>query len=260
MDDEAYVQGLLAILTNPEPSGIDPADPYGQADDRIDRYDGFGRELRVTSAAVVPSEHGAMVELGFVLDLPDDLVAAGVPREGTLRLPVAAEWRSASNYDDPADYAPEVARQLMRSIHRHVGAHRPRTPTAPTLPGRGEQWQLLLELLGRHGEVTEVSHGRLQVVRDGNVRTQLITPDQWEQELLASGVNLYEGHVLDLFWDTQIHLSDPPPPDEAYLVHWDGKVQRSVREALPPVRPYRRIDPIPGARWVAARPRAPTGE
>ncbi len=58
MDDTAYVSELFGILTNPAPTGIDPDDPYGQADDGIDRYDGFGRDVRVTSARVVPGEHG----------------------------------------------------------------------------------------------------------------------------------------------------------------------------------------------------------
>ena len=46
MSDEEYVATLLAILTNPAPTGIDPADPYGSADDGIDRYGGFGRDVQ----------------------------------------------------------------------------------------------------------------------------------------------------------------------------------------------------------------------
>jgi hypothetical protein len=201
-----------------------------------------------------------MVELGYELEIPDRPELAGVPRHNAIRLPVAAEWRTASNLDDPADYAPEVARQLMGSVHRHIRAHQPGTRTVPALPGRAEQWRLLLEYLGRQGEVTEVSPGRLEVVRDEHLRTVLITPDQWEQELVRHGVNLFEGHVLDLFWATPFHVSGPPPPDEAYFVFWDGGIQRSVREALPPVRPYRRIDPVPGAYWAAYLPGAPSGE
>lgn len=72
MDDATYVQTLLAILTNPSPTGVDPDDPCGQADDGIDRYDDFGRDVRVTSARVVPGEHAPMLEVGFALDVPDD--------------------------------------------------------------------------------------------------------------------------------------------------------------------------------------------
>ena len=53
MSEEEYVATLLAILTNPAPSGIDPADPYRRADDGIDRYDGFGRDVRVIDLGVV---------------------------------------------------------------------------------------------------------------------------------------------------------------------------------------------------------------
>ena len=31
MDGATYVEGLLAILTDPSPKGIDPDDPYGTA-------------------------------------------------------------------------------------------------------------------------------------------------------------------------------------------------------------------------------------
>ena len=263
MDDETYVRELFDILTNPSPSGINPADPYGQADDRIDRYDGFGRDLRVTAARVVPGEYGAMVEIGYELEIPDRPDLRGVPRHNAIRLPVSAEWRAASNLDDPADYAPMVARRLMSSVRRHVSAHQPGTPHVHTLPGRKEQWEVLLEHLGRHGEVTEVSPGRLQVVRrrDGRMRTVLITPDQWEQVLLRDGLDLFHGHVIDLLFGTsEIHFSGPPPPDEAYLVVWDGELQRSVREVLPPVRPWHPMKFVPGGSWSAVRRTPESGE
>jgi hypothetical protein len=49
MEDDAYARELWAILTNPTPTGIEPDDPYGQADDGIDRYNGFGRDVWVES-------------------------------------------------------------------------------------------------------------------------------------------------------------------------------------------------------------------
>ena len=52
MEDAAFAAGLLAILTNPHPAGIDPDDPYGQSEDGIDRYDGFGRDVWVESLEV----------------------------------------------------------------------------------------------------------------------------------------------------------------------------------------------------------------
>jgi hypothetical protein len=55
-DDRAFVARLLAILTNREPTGIAPDDPYGRADDGIDRWNGFGREIWVESLQVVDGE------------------------------------------------------------------------------------------------------------------------------------------------------------------------------------------------------------
>jgi hypothetical protein len=52
VQDVAYARRLFAILTNPHPTGVDPDDPYGQADDGIDRYDGFGRDVWVKSLEV----------------------------------------------------------------------------------------------------------------------------------------------------------------------------------------------------------------
>ena len=70
MSEEEYVATLLAILTNPAPSGIDPADPYRRADDGIDRYDGFGRDVRVIDLGVVDGRYGDDLEVSFVLSLP----------------------------------------------------------------------------------------------------------------------------------------------------------------------------------------------
>lgn len=244
MDDEAYVRKLFAILTNPSPTGIDPSDPYGQADDRIDRHDGFGRDVRVTSATVVPGEHGAQVEIGYVLDLPDAPELEGMPPEGSFRLPVAAEWRAASNYSDPADYAPLVAHQVMTQIHRHVRAHQPPQPP-PDLPGRDVQWALLLEHLGDEGSAREISPGRIEVtLEDDEVVTVLVTPEQWEQVLLQ------HWNLLDYFGE----LLGPREDDERYLVFWEGDFERSVREELPPVRPWRPLSVIPGGAWYAYAP------
>ena len=70
MVDEEYLATLLDILTNPAPTGIDPADPYGQADDGINRYNGFGRDVTVTGLRVVDGPHGEELEVTFALALP----------------------------------------------------------------------------------------------------------------------------------------------------------------------------------------------
>jgi hypothetical protein len=91
MDDATYLTRLRAILTNPRPTGTDPADPYGMAGDRIDRSAGFGRDVWVESVDAVGGEHGAEVEVGFGLeppvgreDEPDPL--AGLSREARWQL------------------------------------------------------------------------------------------------------------------------------------------------------------------------------
>ena len=106
MHDEAYVQELLAILTNPAPTGIDPADPDDQADDRTDRYDGFGRDLRVTSAAVA---HELMMSI-------HRHVSAHQPPHR----PVAGGPTSCSSSSGTATSTGRSARHSRRSAH---GSH-----------------------------------------------------------------------------------------------------------------------------------------
>lgn len=245
MGDEEYVRELFAILTNPSPTRIDPANPRSVFADRIDREGAFGREVRVTSATVVPGEHGAQVEVGFVLELPDDPDLEGVPAEGSIRLPVAAEWRAASNYGEPTDYAWLVAHKVEMAIHGHVRAHQPPRPARPDLPGRDDQWAELLEHLGHEGTVEETSPGRIEVTLDGDeVLTVLVTPEQWEQVLLENWT------LHDYFID----LLGPRKRDEQFIVFWEGDLERSVREDLPPVRPWRPMPFVPGGGWYAYPP------
>ena len=184
MDDAAYVQELFDILTRPlDPD--EPVDHYGTGRDGIDRYDGFGRDVRVTSARVtsarvVAGEHAPMLELGFVLDLPDDPALAGVPETGSFRLPVDAEWRRLSGYDDPAAYAPRVAREVVRRVHEHVRAHQAPEPTSGELSSSDEMQGLLLEGLARLGSVREVAAGHLEVAGTwdpSSVVTVILPPD-----------------------------------------------------------------------------------
>jgi hypothetical protein len=126
-------------------------------------------------------------------------------------------------------------------VNRHVRAHQPADRTVEDLPGRDEQWAILLELLGREGTTREVSPGRLEVVRwpDGRILTVVLTPDQWEQYLLRHGVDLEPHNRFDMLLATGQR-------DQVFLVFWDGDLERSVREALPPVRPWRPLPLVPG--------------
>ena len=124
MDDDEYVARLLAILTNPEPPDIDPSDPYRQSSDGIDRDDGFGSELRVESLARIDGPYGEELEVRYVLEVPAG--ETRVPARAETRVPFDAEWRRSSGYDNPAAYAPVVARRASNAGREHVVRHRDR--------------------------------------------------------------------------------------------------------------------------------------
>lgn len=244
VDDEAYVQALLAILTNPNPTGIDPDDPYGQADDGIDRYDGFGREVWVESLRITDGEYGPELEVGFGLAVPPGAAWRPVPRSGLVRLPFESGWRHLSGYDDPAAYAPEVAREVWLAANQHTVRYRSgsdwlvaRDRVRAALPDRDVQWQMLLDALNAEGTVVEGLPTRIDVQLDdgddgdagpSDFVTVVVTPDQWEDVLVdhaSHDVNLYMSELIG-----------PRDDDERFLVFYEGDLVRSSREELPPVR------------------------
>lgn len=236
MEDDAYARRLFAILTNPHPTGIDPADPYGQAADGIDRHDGFGRDVWVTTLEVADGEHGAELVVEFGLVLPSGPDWRSVPQRGTLRLPFDAEWRELSGYEDPAAYAPAVAHQVESAVGKHVARHRSRPAdtrgsgrSRPTLPSREDQWQILVGALRAEGDVGEVAPGTLEVEDpEGTVLTVIVSPDQWERVLRDHAWGDVDMYFADLLGSRQ--------EDETYVVFYDGDLARSTRQQLPPVR------------------------
>jgi hypothetical protein len=242
VDDEEYARALLAILTNPTPEGIDPNDPYGQAADGIDRYDGFGREVVVTSVRPVGGEHGTEFAVGF------ELVGAPTPvPPGEHRVLGDAGWRELSGYADPAAHAPRVAHAVMSSAHTHYQTHRDpaaaegraawRRRTRAALPSRAQQWRLLLDALGEEeGVPVTVAPGRIEVRAAGAEPerppelTLLVTPDQWEDVLVD-----HVGADLDVSLYVAEMLSGRDE-DEDFVVFYRGDLARSIREELPPVR------------------------
>ena len=243
MDDVDYARQVYEVLTAPPDPGISPG---SLGDDWIDRSDGFGTDVKVTAIAVVPGDHGSQLDISYVLDLPDDVV---VPREGSLLLPLDAEWREVSGYTDPEDYAPRIAMRLVRHIHEHVRAHESSQDDDRDLPPRAEQHAMLLEVLGREGEVEQQAPNRY-VVRRGEqeVLTVLLTPDQWERVIRRHGLRrtwLLE-HFDELFAST--------PREERFVVFWDGDVATSTREKLPPAK--RPFPPLSETRRRLAEARA----
>lgn len=232
MDDQSYARRLFAILANPHPTGVDPEDPYGQTDDGIDRHDGFGRDVWVESVKVVDGEHGAELEVEFGLAPASSPELGEVPPRGTLRLPMDTEWRQLSGYTDPAAYAPAVAHAVEMSAWQHVARHlraQGSERERPALPAREAQWQLLLDALGSEGATREIAPGRIEVRgTNGGVVTVLISPDQWEHVLLEEAWS-----EVDLYVDG---LLGPRQDDETFVVFYNGRLHRSTREELPPVR------------------------
>jgi len=236
MEDDAYARRLFAILTNRHPTGVDPEDPYGQADDGIDRYDGFGRDVWVESVAVAHGEHGAELVVEFGLVLPSEPDLRGVPQGGTHRVPFDAEWRELSGYAEPAVYAPVVAAEVEIAARDHVERYwrRRADPVGggqgrPALPARDAQWQIFLGALGDEGAVREVAPGRIEIhVSGGAVVTVVVSPDQWERVLAGPAwgeVGLYFAELLG-----------PRQEDEEFVVFYNGALARSTREKMPPVR------------------------
>lgn len=259
MSDEEYVATLLAILTNPAPTGIDPADPYGRADDGIDRYDGFGRDVRVSGLQVVAGPYGDELEVSFVLSLPaGDPDWVGVPERGSTRVPFDAEWRRLSEFVDPAAYAPQVASRVERAARDHAtrhqhGGRRDRVRTEwrararAGLPNRETQRQLLLQTLAGEGEATQVSPDRFELhlrhdATDGPARaggaaaldavpeviTFVLTPEEWEEVLVDEYHDDLRQYLAEMLAG--------PDPDERFVVFYEGSLHLSTRAKLPPVR------------------------
>jgi hypothetical protein len=263
--DEAFVAKLLAIVTNPEPTGIAPEDTYGLADDGIDRWNGFGREIWVESLEVVDGEYGPELEVTVGLAVPTDETSR-IPGRAVTRVPFEREWRRLSGYESPADYAPYVAREAESAAASHVDRHRAAASASAAaesprdrLPARDVQWRLLLAALAvEGGPPLEVSQGRIEVrLADGDDRadadspvvTVIVTPDQWEDVLTTHGWRQVETYVAELL--------GPRDPDEHFLVFYRGDLVRSVREELPPVRGTaagRRLGAVRPGGWFAVAP------
>jgi hypothetical protein len=260
MDDEAYAAAMLAILANPNPAGIDPDDPYGRADDGIDRFDGFGRDVWVASVALTHGDHGAELDVAFALAVPDDLAAEGMPSRGSVRVPVEVEWRELSGYREPSAYAPAVARKVESAAGRLVQRHRSRlSGIAPTVPARpGTHWPAFRTELTAHGSPVEVAPGRIELRSFAGALTILVTPEQWEHVVAT-----HAGNDVDIYL---AELLEPRQDDEHFVVFYDGDLTRSTREKLPPVRghalsrklaEFRAAHPNAEFGWAAHAPQRP---
>lgn len=270
MNDKVYARELLAILTNPDPTGIDPEDPYGRADDGIDRYDGFGRDVWVEELTVVDGDHGAELQVGFALAVPADPVWHGMATRGSVRLPFDSDWRKLCGYETPAAYAPVIALQVEIAAHRQVERHRDgpsgaaaRRAARAALPSRDVQWQMLLDALSSPWRrAIEVARGRIELrvehpdqPASADVITVVATAEEWETVLAERAGDDADSYIAELL--------GPRDADEKFVVFFDGDLVRSTREELPPVRGRaferklaQRLAQHPGAQghWSAHRP------
>ncbi|WP_028660568.1 hypothetical protein [Nocardioides insulae] len=241
MDDDTYRQELEAILTNPHPTGIDPDDPYGRAEDGIDRYDGYGRDVIVGHLTLTDGEHGTELVVAYTHDLPSSPPLRGRPSGGFVHLPFDPEWRDLSGYAEPATYAPSVASKVMSAARQQWERHGPgrdwaaeREQMRAALPDRAAQQRMLWEALDGVGSAEEVSPGRFEVQlpdpytgHPGQILTVLVTPDQWEEVLAWQA-----GADYDLYLSELVACGEP---DESFIVFYEGDLVRSTREQLPPV-------------------------
>jgi hypothetical protein len=271
-DDRAFVARLLAILTNPEPTGITDDDPYGVADDGIDRWDGFGRDVWVESLEVVDGAYGPELEVTVGLAVPAEETER-IPRKAVTRVPFEREWRRLSGYESAVDYAPYVAHEAESAASSHVERHRAAASASPAvesargrLPAREVQWRLLLSALAAEGgPPVEVSPGRIEVRlgdtdhpsdADSPVVTVIVTPDEWADVLAAHGWRQVEMYVAEVL--------GPRDPDEHFVVFYRGDLVRSIREELPPVRGRaraRRLGEVrPGGWFAVANPHRKKGQ
>lgn len=234
MQDDDYAQQLFEILTADAPAD-DSLAPLRQ---RIDRSTGFGRDQWVQSVEVVDGEHGAELRIVFGLRAPPDPQWRGLPQQGSVQVPLDEEWRVLSGFAEPAAYAPSVVREVDAAARRVIERHQrglPPTPSAdevPPQPAGSEkaQWQLLLQTLDGEGEAQEVAPGRIRLVEadSGGTVVFVVRPEQWQQ--------VYVRHArgdLDLYF---ADLLGPRQDDETYVVFYRGRLVRSTRVELPPVR------------------------
>ena len=243
MDETDYVTALLRILTNPTPTGIDPADPYGRADDGIDRYHGFGTDMWVEALEITDGPHGDELKVSFALAVPAESQWRGMRTRGSVQVPFDAEWRQLSGLADPAAYAPQVAARVEAAATDLVQSHlnrgardRMHRQIRAGLPDREGQHQMLLETLRSEGTVTELGPDRFELHFDDadegddgpSMMTVVVTPEEWEQVLASEAMEDLCLYLAEVIAD--------PDPDERFLVFYDGDLRRSTREKRPPVR------------------------
>lgn len=145
------------------------------------------------------------------------------PPAGVAHLPLTKEWRDASGFDEPSEYAVALINQVETAAHRQF--RRGTDPAPATEEQVHERWRWLLERLALSGTVREDGPGRLSVVAtDGPGFTVIVTPEEWAR--IAEPVEPDADDPQE-FYSIQ--------EDETYLVfHEDGLVW-SIRPDLPPV-------------------------
>lgn len=199
---------------------MDDASYLAQVEDLLAEM--LGDDVVVTAVRPVGGRPWPRAEAAFrFASTPSDWRG---PTSGSAYLPLAQEWRHASGYEDPRDYARLLAEEVDRAANRLDSPSRP--APAPTSEQVAERWQWLLERLALNGTVREEAHGRLLVTDEAGASfTVLVTPQQWA--LIGEPLDPQADDPQDF---NQLH------PEESYLVFYEDDLVWSVRPELPPVR------------------------
>lgn len=199
---------------------MDDADDLLQVHDLLTGM--VGDDIVVTALRPTEGRPWPRVEAAFRLASPPPGWRG--PTHGSAYAPLSQEWRYASGYEDPHDYAQLLADEVERAAHRLI---EPTPPAgAPTPEQVAERWEWLLDRLALAGTVRQEGHGRLLVTgEDGSSFTVLVTPEQWA----------LIGEPLDPESDDPQDFNQLNPED-TYLVFYEDDLVWSVRPHLPPVR------------------------
>lgn len=198
---------------------VDDADDLSQVHDLLARM--VGGDIMVTGLRPAGGRPWPRVEVSFRLASPPPNWWG--PTQGSAFAPLSQEWRYASGYEEPDDYAQLLAEEVHRAARRLVDP--PAAVDAPTSEQVARRWEWLLERLALAGTVRQEDAGRLVVTGDdGSSFTVLVTPEQWARI----------GEPLDPESDDPQDFNQLNPED-TYLVFYEDDLVWSVRPELPPV-------------------------
>lgn len=267
MNIREFVAGLQAIFDANDPS------------DGIDRQSGFGSDVRITGLKVIGGDERGDLEVTFELTLSPYWKFKKIPRFGTIRVPFGTQWLAASGVTTPAEYAPDIAREVEFACHSLIEQatdSRSRRRADPAAADRDtapadELWaQLLVDLGHDHVSARESEAGVIEVIEDGGdgpgepVWIHL-TPEQWRSYVVDCEISARNDSGVDassagdgpglarLYLDETLGSRCE---GERHIVLFKDGFHGSIRAELPPVRDPASRTPRtpPDGDWYAFAP------